>query len=64
MFSTSLSKEYSIVAETFGLSKMDLWNLSYKSIDYIFANESVKDILRKKWNMVKNELLLEHSDDT
>ena len=64
VFSTSLSKEYSIVADTFGLNKKDLWNLSYRSIDYIFASESVKDILRKKWNMMKNELLLGLSGDT
>ncbi|KAL3867509.1 hypothetical protein ACJMK2_044708 [Sinanodonta woodiana] len=54
VFSTSLSEEYCLVAETFGLTRNDIWTLSYNSIDLIFAEEAVKQDLRSKWNSVKS----------
>ena len=53
VFSTSLSEEYSIAADTFSLSRQQMWDLSYKSIDYIFADDSVKKSLQRKWTKLK-----------
>ena len=46
VFTSSLSDEYLAAAKTFGLSKMDLWQLSYDSINYIFEHDSIKEHLR------------------
>ena len=53
VFSTSLSEEYSIAADTFSLSRQQMWDLSYKSIDYVFADDSVKKSLQRKWTKLK-----------
>ena len=53
VFSTSLSEEYSIAADTFSLSRQQMWDLSYKSIEYIFADDSVKKSLQRKWTKLK-----------
>ena len=58
VFATSLSEEYHLVATTFGLTKEQLWELSYKSIDYIASGESVKDCLRALWNKEKKKMFL------
>lgn len=57
VFSTSLSEEYSIAADTFNLSRRQLWDLSYNSIDHIFADETVKEKLREKWRSLKETIL-------
>ncbi|XP_013406866.1 adenosine deaminase-like protein [Lingula anatina] len=49
VFSTTLSEEYSILAQTFELSQEKLWDISYKSIDLIFADEKTKAYLRGVW---------------
>ncbi|KAK2553211.1 Adenosine deaminase-like protein [Acropora cervicornis] len=49
VFSTTLSEEYSLVAETFNLTHQQVWNLTYSSINYIFAEESVKNALKEIW---------------
>ncbi|KAK3606009.1 hypothetical protein CHS0354_025041 [Potamilus streckersoni] len=54
VFSTSLSEEYCLAAETFGLTRKDIWTLSYNCIDMIFAEEAVKQDLKSKWNSVKS----------
>ncbi|WAR00039.1 ADAL-like protein [Mya arenaria] len=56
VFSTTLSREYSIAAETFSLSDQQMWDLSYRSIDFIFSGEHVKQMLRKKWTDSKDGL--------
>lgn len=48
VFNTSLSDEYVIAAKAFSLSQDELVTISLKSIDCIFAGESVKDELRQK----------------
>lgn len=53
VFATSLSKEYLIAARTFGLSRQQLWQLSYDTINWIFADNDVKDELRRVWNEAK-----------
>ncbi|XP_004273982.1 adenosine deaminase-like protein isoform X1 [Orcinus orca] len=53
VFATYLSQEYQLAAETFHLTQSQVWDLSYESISYIFASDSTKSDLRKKWNHLK-----------
>ncbi|KAJ7967664.1 Adenosine deaminase-like protein [Quillaja saponaria] len=46
VFSTSLSKEYKYAASSFGLGKMEMFELAKNAIEYIFADGSVKNDLR------------------
>ena len=57
VFSTSLSQEYLLAAETFDLTKEQVWDLSYNSIDHIFAESEIKDALRAEWKALKESLL-------
>ncbi|XP_008572236.1 PREDICTED: adenosine deaminase-like protein isoform X1 [Galeopterus variegatus] len=57
VFATHLSKEYQLAAETFNLTQSQVWDLSYESINYIFASDGTKSELRKKWNHLKPEML-------
>ncbi|KAK7303281.1 hypothetical protein RJT34_14184 [Clitoria ternatea] len=55
VFSTCLSKEYKIAADSFGLGRREMFELSRKAVEYIFADNKVKDDLRKIFNsMAKN----------
>ncbi|GAB1606104.1 adenosine deaminase-like protein [Argonauta hians] len=56
VFNTKLSKEYCLAAQTFSLTKEKLWEISYKSIDYIFASEHTKEQLQRKWNEMKDSV--------
>ncbi|XP_041066657.1 adenosine deaminase-like protein isoform X2 [Carcharodon carcharias] len=56
VFASNLSQEYQIAEATFNLSKAQIWELSYQSINHIFAPESVKCDLKKRWNDLKPEL--------
>uniref|UniRef100_A0AC11B913 N6-Methyl-AMP deaminase n=1 Tax=Ovis aries TaxID=9940 RepID=A0AC11B913_SHEEP len=53
VFATRLSQEYQLAAETFHLTQSQVWDLSYESINYIFASDSTKADLRKKWSHLK-----------
>uniref|UniRef100_A0A8C6DK12 N6-Methyl-AMP deaminase n=1 Tax=Moschus moschiferus TaxID=68415 RepID=A0A8C6DK12_MOSMO len=53
IFATHLSQEYQLAAETFHLTHSQVWDLSYESISYIFASDSTKADLRKKWSHLK-----------
>uniref|UniRef100_A0A2K6F0W3 N6-Methyl-AMP deaminase n=1 Tax=Propithecus coquereli TaxID=379532 RepID=A0A2K6F0W3_PROCO len=57
VFATLLSQEYQLAAETFNLTQSQVWDLSYESINYIFASDSTKSELRKKWNHLKPKVL-------
>uniref|UniRef100_A0A8C3VNL6 N6-Methyl-AMP deaminase n=1 Tax=Catagonus wagneri TaxID=51154 RepID=A0A8C3VNL6_9CETA len=57
VFATHLSQEYQLAAETFNLTQSQVWDLSYESISYIFASDSTKSELRKKWNLLKPTVL-------
>uniref|UniRef100_A0A8C7BLR3 N6-Methyl-AMP deaminase n=2 Tax=Mustelinae TaxID=169418 RepID=A0A8C7BLR3_NEOVI len=57
VFATHLSQEYQLAAETFNLTQSQVWDLSYKSIDYIFASDSTRSELRRKWNHLKPKVL-------
>ncbi|RVE71687.1 hypothetical protein OJAV_G00054180 [Oryzias javanicus] len=49
VFCTDLSQEYQLVASTFGLSQKEMWKLSQQAIDCIFAEDAVKQQLKKRW---------------
>lgn len=57
VFATYLSQEYRLAAETFNLTQSQVWDLSYESINYIFASDSTRSELRKKWNHLKPKVL-------
>nr|XP_012297788.1 adenosine deaminase-like protein isoform X4 [Aotus nancymaae] len=57
VFATQLSQEYQLAAETFNLTQSQVWDLSYESINYIFASDSTRSELRKKWNRLKPRVL-------
>lgn len=49
MFASDLSDEYSIAAQTFGLSNEEVWTLSEATIDQCFASDATKDQLKCIW---------------
>ncbi|NXX70636.1 ADAL protein, partial [Spizella passerina] len=53
VFATDLSQEYELVAKTFNLTRSQMWDLSYESINYIFASNAVKSKLREQWCKLK-----------
>lgn len=57
VFATHLSQEYQLAAENFNLTPSQVWDLSYESIDYIFASDSTRSELKRKWNHLKPEVL-------
>lgn len=57
VFCTSLSKEYAIAASTFQLTKKEIWDVSFKTIDMTFADKETKEKLRERWNVMKKDLL-------
>ncbi|KAL3627537.1 hypothetical protein CASFOL_028900 [Castilleja foliolosa] len=46
VFSTSLSAEYALASSTFGIGKREMFELSEKAIDFIFACDRVKGELK------------------
>ncbi|CAH0717371.1 unnamed protein product, partial [Brenthis ino] len=57
VFATSLSQEYRICAETFGIEPSKLARLSLKACDHIFAEDKRKTLRDKLRNFInKNEL--------
>nr|XP_003928990.2 adenosine deaminase-like protein isoform X1 [Saimiri boliviensis boliviensis]XP_010337871.2 adenosine deaminase-like protein isoform X1 [Saimiri boliviensis boliviensis] len=57
VFATHLSQEYQLAAETFNLTQSQVCDLSYESINYIFASDITRSELRKKWNHLKPRVL-------
>jgi adenosine deaminase len=53
VFSTSLSHEYLIAAETFHLSEDNMWDLSIQSITFIFEDDNIKESLRRKFKEIR-----------
>ena len=64
VFSTSLTEEYCIAADTFQLSYDQIWQLSYNSINHVFSDDQMKNRLRKKWDNFKEEVLEKMEDKT
>jgi adenosine deaminase len=60
VFDCSLSGEYRIVADTFGLSPRDMLTASQRAIEFIFADDAIKSKLRDAWNSfaAQNTVLL------
>nr|XP_025969231.1 adenosine deaminase-like protein isoform X2 [Dromaius novaehollandiae] len=56
VFATDLSQEYELVAKTFNLTRSQMWDLSYESINYIFASSMVKSKLKEQWCKLKPTL--------
>lgn len=57
VFATYLSQEYQLAAETFNLTPFQVWDLSYESINYIFACDNTRSELRKRWTHLKQKVL-------
>ncbi|KAF8534295.1 hypothetical protein BDD12DRAFT_943045 [Trichophaea hybrida] len=47
VFFSTCSNEYYIVAKNFGLSKKELWELSFGAIEAVFGDEARKEMLRE-----------------
>lgn len=53
VFATSLSQEYMVTADSYGLSREQLWQMALSSIDYTFASEEEKVHLKDKFLHIK-----------
>eukprot|EP01130_Rhizamoeba_saxonica_P006088 TRINITY_DN2413_c0_g1_i1.p1 TRINITY_DN2413_c0_g1~~TRINITY_DN2413_c0_g1_i1.p1 ORF type:complete len:111 (-),score=14.10 TRINITY_DN2413_c0_g1_i1:120-452(-) len=49
IFNSSISNEYCIIARTFDLNTADLVNMSRQSIEYSFASDGIKKVLRERF---------------
>ncbi len=58
VFNCNLSTEYFKAMNLLRLTPKDLFELSYRSLDHIFAPENVKDALRKIWIEWKDNNIL------
>lgn len=56
VFQTSLSKEYALAAETFGLNHEQLFQLARSGINHSFASETLKDFLRQDFDKIRKTL--------
>ncbi|XP_062819386.1 adenosine deaminase-like protein isoform X1 [Anolis carolinensis] len=57
VFATDLSQEYRLAADTFRLSREQVWDLSYHAIDHVFASGRTKMHLKERWQELKPSLL-------
>ncbi|XP_021934884.1 adenosine deaminase-like protein isoform X2 [Zootermopsis nevadensis] len=53
VFATSLSEEYVLAANSYDLSKEQLWKMTMSSIDYTFASEEEKNRLKQMFMQIK-----------
>uniref|UniRef100_T1JFS2 Adenosine deaminase domain-containing protein n=1 Tax=Strigamia maritima TaxID=126957 RepID=T1JFS2_STRMM len=51
IMNTSLTNEFLLAARSFQLSSTQVWDLSQKAINYIFADDETKAKLHSKWRM-------------
>ncbi|KAK6173711.1 hypothetical protein SNE40_017117 [Patella caerulea] len=58
VFLCELSDEYANTAKAFNLNKEELWDLSYRAIDYTFTSEMEKEKLKNEWSKLKNSCFL------
>ncbi|XP_050215219.1 N6-mAMP deaminase isoform X2 [Mercurialis annua] len=58
VFSTSVCKEYSLASSAFGLGKKEMFELARNGIEYIFADDAVKQDLAQIFNSSAKELKL------
>ncbi|XP_053128586.1 adenosine deaminase-like protein isoform X2 [Hemicordylus capensis] len=57
VFATDLSQEYQLAADTFQLSRTQMWELSCDAINHICASSHTKAKLRERWHKLKPSLL-------
>ncbi|XP_028562480.2 N6-Methyl-AMP deaminase isoform X1 [Podarcis muralis] len=57
VFATDLSQEYQLLADTFRLSKAQIWEISYNAINCIFASSHTKTKLKEQWHQLKASVL-------
>lgn len=53
VFATSLSEEYMVTADSYNLSREQLWQMALSSIDYTFASEEEKNNLKQMFLQIK-----------
>ncbi|KAG9454104.1 hypothetical protein H6P81_007008 [Aristolochia fimbriata] len=53
VFSTSLSREYLLAASTFGLDRAEMVKLAADAIEFVFADDGVKNALRQIFTSAK-----------
>jgi adenosine deaminase len=53
VFATSLSQEYMVTADSYDLSREQLWQMALSSIDYTFASEEEKNHLKDMFLHIK-----------
>ncbi|CAK8564357.1 unnamed protein product [Lathyrus sativus] len=58
VFSTSLSNEYKIAASSFGLGRKEMFELSKNAVEFIFADNTVKEDLRNFFSLAAKNLEL------
>lgn len=56
VFNTTLSEEYKYAADSFGLGRWEMFELSRNAVEYIFADNGVKNDLRKYFNSVSKNM--------
>lgn len=55
VFFSEASNEYKLAGETFNLTRTELFEISFRSIDAIFNDEVMKSKLKKVWLEWKKE---------
>jgi adenosine deaminase len=53
VFATTLSEEYMLTADSYDLSREQLWQMALSSIEYIFASEEEKNHLTQIFLQIK-----------
>ncbi|CAN1811027.1 N6-mAMP deaminase [Linum perenne] len=56
VFSTSLSKEYSLASSAFGLGRKELFKLARDSVEFVFADDYVKQELKDMFGSAADQL--------
>eukprot|EP00164_Ancoracysta_twista_P006652 GFYU01009302.1.p1 GENE.GFYU01009302.1~~GFYU01009302.1.p1 ORF type:complete len:349 (-),score=56.91 GFYU01009302.1:130-1176(-) len=62
VFRSPLSNEYHKLAKAFQLSPKQLWSLSCDTINYVFEDEDIKDLLREQFEMLKPYEFVDHTE--
>ncbi|XP_010938623.1 N6-mAMP deaminase [Elaeis guineensis] len=57
LFSTTLSNEYYLAASTFGLDKGQIFQLARSAIEFVFADNEVKEALRNIFEAAERKLM-------
>lgn len=53
VFATSLSEEYMMTADSYSLSREQVWQMALSSIDYMFASEEEKNNLKQMFLQIR-----------